>query len=384
MQDTEAKITSWILSTQDQALDLLEQLVSINSFTTNVAGVNQTQDLIANFLAKLRLSVRRVPVAGRADILIARTAAPCGRSILLVGHADTVHPPDSPFRGFTRDETRAFGPGVLDMKGGLVTILWSLKALSEHGLLDKLPISVLINSDEEVGCPETHRIVEEEAKAARCALVFEWGRAKDGIILRRKGVGSFLVKVRGKAAHAGNAHREGANAVVQLAHSITRLSSLTDYGSGVTVNVGVIQGGSAINTVPEFAQASLDVRVERTEDFLRLKDKILSIASEVVVNGTQVEVEARSFLPPMVETEESDALFESFRQFGPPAGLHYDKVPGILGGGSDANRTAYQGVPSIDGLGPFGDFAHSDKEYIQLDSLPKKMINLALWLAKQS
>ncbi len=376
-------LISWIQSSQEQAIGLLERLVSINSFTRNIAGVNQVQDILAAFLADLQMQVQRIPVAERGDILVASTRAAASRCILLVGHSDTVHPPESEFRRFTRANGRAFGPGVLDMKGGLVTMLWALKALAEMNRLHDIPIRVFINSDEEVGCPASHHIVESEAKKARAALVFEWGRVNDGIILRRKGVGSFLIKVSGKAVHAGNAHREGANAIVQLAHTITRLSALTDYAAGVTVNAGLIQGGSAVNTVPESAQASLDLRVERSEDYARVKETIERVATEIVVPETHVQIEAVFFSPPMTESPESGALFESFRQFAAPAGLSYDKVPGILGGGSDANRTSAQGVPSIDGLGPFGEFAHSDKEYIVLDSLPKKMINLALWLASQ-
>ncbi|MBN8547949.1 MAG: M20 family metallopeptidase [Deltaproteobacteria bacterium] len=381
--NNEKDLISWIQSTQEGAIELLEQLVSINTYTTNVAGVNKAQDVIANFLLSLGMQVQRVPVAARGDVLIANTPAAGEKSIVLVGHTDTVHPPDSPFQNFSRTKDRAFGPGVLDMKGGLVTFLWSLRALAEHKLLAAIPVSVFINSDEEIGCPDSHRLIEEAGRKSRAALVFEWGRTADGIILRRKGVGQFSISVRGKASHAGNAHREGANAILQLAHTITRLSTLTDYSRGVTVNVGLVQGGSASNTVPELASAALDLRVEKAEDFKRLSTAIMEIAADIVVPGTSVQIKADSFMPPMADSPESLALFESFRKFAAPAGLSYDQIPGILGGGSDANRTAYQGCPSIDGLGPFGEGAHSDKEYILLDSLPKKMINVALWLNAQ-
>jgi glutamate carboxypeptidase len=378
------RLLSAISATQDGALKLLETLVNINTYTTNVAGVNRAQDEIEKFLSGIGMKLERIKLKKRGDVIVGRSAAVHKKTALLVGHVDTVHSPESPFQTFSRTATTASGPGCLDMKSGLVTMLWTLKTLSDLKLLDKIPVTIIVNSDEEVGSDESGVVIDAHAKNASAALVFEWGRAKDAIILRRKGIAMFDLEVKGKAAHSGNNHKEGANAIVQIAHTISRLSALTDYANAVTVNVGIVQGGSTLNTVPDFASTSFEFRIERVEDYARMKGLISEIQKDIVVTGTEITLRERAFMPPMVETAASAELFESFRRFAKDSGLEYEKFPGIIGGGSDANRTSYNGVPSIDGLGPFGEFPHSDREYIRLDSLPKKMANLGLWLLSQT
>jgi glutamate carboxypeptidase len=371
-------------STLDDALKLLEELVNLNTHTNNSAGVNRAQDRIEQFLSQLGLDVARKTVQGRGDLLIARTAESAAKPILLLGHVDTVHPLNSPFTTFVRDGDRITGPGVLDMKGGLVVILWSLYVLKTHDLLRYIPLTVLVNSDEEIGSVGSRSHIEREAEAARAALVFEWGRTQDAIILRRKGVCIYEVTVRGRSAHSGNAHRSGANAIVQLAHTVGLISALTNYDRGLTVNVGLLQGGTAVNTVPDLASARFDVRLEHPEDVEAVRAKLAAIIDEVIVPGTRIELRELSSAPPMAETPESRELFESFRDKAQLANLSYEAYPGVIGGGSDANLTSAVGTPTIDGLGPFGDCAHSDREFVEVPSLTKKIANVVLWLADQT
>lgn len=373
-----------INSTLDEALKLLEDLVNVNTHTSNSAGVNRAQDRIQHFLSQLGLVVERENVPGCGDLLIARTAESVENPVLLLGHVDTVHPLDSPFTTFVRDGDRITGPGVLDMKGGLVVILWSLYVLRQHDLLQHIPLTILVNSDEEIGSAGSRSHIEREAKAARAALVFEWGRAKDAIILRRKGVCLYEVTVRGRSAHSGNAHRDGANAIVQLAHTVTLISALTNYDRGLTVNIGLVEGGTAVNTVPDIAIARFDVRLEHAEDYEVVRAKLAAITAKVTVPGTSIELRELSSARPMAESAGSRRLFESFREKAQLANFSYDEHPGVIGGGSDANQTSAVGTPTIDGLGPFGDFAHSDREFIEVPSLTRKISNLVLWLAHQA
>ena len=187
-----------------------------------------------------------------------------------MGHLDTVFPPGT-FEGYRVDGALRRGPGVLDMKGGLLVVAWALKALSAHRLLEQLPpLRLVVVSDEEVGSPESQPMIRREAAGAQAALVFESGRARDAIITRRKGVGALVAKAHGKAAHAGNHHRDGANAIWALSRFIDRAQRLTDYPRGVTVNVGKVAGGQGKNTVPEAAEAHLDLRFCTQADAERL------------------------------------------------------------------------------------------------------------------
>src|SRR5690606_20066573 len=238
-------------------LDVLERWVEINSFTGNVDGVNRMGDQLAADLAPLGLELTRRAGDGVGDHLVWRTAAwdaaPADRRVLLVGHHDTVFPPGT-FEGFSRDGERARGPGVLDMKGGLLVVRTALAALAEVGALAGMPLALVSVGDEEIGSGDSRPLLEELGRGARAALVVEAGRADDGVVTRRKGTGGVKVVARGRAAHAGNAHADGINAIWALARLIDRMQQLTDYDRGVTVNVGLVHGGEARNTVPGAAE----------------------------------------------------------------------------------------------------------------------------------
>jgi glutamate carboxypeptidase len=365
-------------------LELIERLVCINSFTDNPAGGNAVGEALAEALSAIEgVSVRSFPSDRFATHWLAETdaaeASPAG-CVALVGHLDTVFPPGF-FEGFRREGDTARGPGVLDMKGGLVVVIEALRALSKLGALPSIPARFAIVSDEEVGSPEGRGLLHRELAGAACALAFEAGRNGDLIITSRKGTGAARARASGKAAHAGNAHREGANAIWALARFIDKAQRLTDYERGVTVSVGTVSGGHSKNTVPDAAEAQLDLRYIRRADGEALLSALSAAAREAAaeVPGTLVHVAPETARIPLERTEASIALCREYAACARAAGLGDGEAP-LVGGGSDANSTAEIGIPSIDGLGPRGSGFHTRDELIEVSSLALKAEALAAFL----
>ena len=265
------------------------------------------------------------------------------------------------------------------MKGGLSVIRTALAALDEIGALAQLPVIVISVADEEVGSPTSAPHLRELATGAACALVFESGRANDMIITRRKGVGAMTVVAHGKAAHAGNNHKEGANAIVALAKFVDAAQQLTDYARGRTVNVGMFTGGTSKNTVPERAECMLDLRYETVADAEQLVAALRTAADAITVPGVRIEVTGGANRLPLERTPASAALRDEYAACARAAGLG-DGEAGLLGGGSDANTVAPLGVPAIDGLGPRGAGFHTTTEYVELATFVPKAEALVRFL----
>ncbi|WP_234023334.1 M20 family metallopeptidase [Sorangium cellulosum] len=365
-------------------LALLERLVNLNSFTDNPRGGDAVGEVLANELSTIPgLCVRRIASARFAAHWVveseAAKASPAGH-VALVGHLDTVFPPGV-FEGFRRDGDLARGPGVLDMKGGLVVAIEALRALEKVGALSAIPVRFAIVSDEEVGSPEGRPLLQRELAGAACALVFEAGREEDRIITARRGTGGATARATGKAAHAGNAHQHGANAIWALARFIDWAQRLTDYSRGVTVNVGKVSGGHGRNTVPDAAEAGVDFRFVTTADGEEIMAALSAAAHEasVEVPGTAVHVDCELARAPLVRTEASVALYREYAACARAAGLGDGEAP-LIGGGSDASSTAEIGIPSIDGLGPRGSGFHTKDELIEVKTLVPKAEALAAFL----
>ncbi len=375
------------LGEQAKAMETaLAELVQVNSFTENVEGGRKVGAMLEELFAVDLLDTTRVPSeSGKfADHLVVQSSwtsigdAP----IALVGHLDTVFPPGT-FEGYRRDGDLARGPGVLDMKGGLVVVAWALKALAHAGALATLPgLRVVIVADEEVGSPEGQRVIKDAIAGARGALVFEAGRKGDLVITRRKGTGAMTVVAHGKAAHAGNAHKEGANALWAIAKLVDRAQALTDYTRGVTVNVGKVTGGTSKNTVPDRAEALIDLRFETRADGEALVEAIRRAADEsaAAVPGTRFEIEGGIARLPLERTDASVKLMEDYGACARASGLGTGEAP-LIGGGSDASTAAAIGVASIDGLGPRGIGFHTKDEQIEIATLVQKAQALARFLA---
>jgi glutamate carboxypeptidase len=356
----------------DEMIGLTRRWVEINSYSANVAGVNAVGAQLREAYALPSLSVRVVP--GGPDfgdhLIWCTPAAAHAPPILLVGHHDTVFPPGH-FEGWREDGGRAIGPGALDMKGGLAVIRGVLAALDEVGALAALPIAVISVADEEIGSPSSTSHLRELARGAACALVFESGRAADLIITRRKGVGAVTVTAHGKAAHAGNNHKDGANAIWALAKFVDAAQRLTDYARGATVNVGQLTGGTSKNTVPERAECQVDLRYETVADAEALIAALEAAAANVAVPGVRLVVTRGASRLPLERTPASAALRDEYAACARAAGLG-DGEAGLLGGGSDANTVAPLGVPAIDGLGPRGAGFHTTAEYVELATFVPK------------
>jgi glutamate carboxypeptidase len=361
-----------------EMLGLTRSWVEINSYTSNVEGVNRVGALLREAFALPALTSTVIPgESGYGDHLVWRTAAP-GAPILLVGHHDTVFPPGH-FEGWREDGNRATGPGALDMKGGLAVIRTALAALADAGALAQLPLVVISVADEEVGSPSSATHLRELAKGAACALVFESGRAQDLIITRRKGVGAMTVTAHGKAAHSGNNHKDGANAIWALAKFVDAAQQLTDYDKGVTVNVGQFSGGTSKNTVPERAECKLDLRYQTVADAEALVVRLRAVADAVHVPGVALDVQGGVNRLPFERTAASAALRDEYAACARAAGLGDGEAP-LIGGGSDANTVAPLGVPAIDGLGPRGAGFHTTTEYVELDTFVPKAEALVRFL----
>jgi glutamate carboxypeptidase len=364
-------------------LALLEELVVINSHSHHPPGGAEVGGVLARELGAIpgiavwrRESERFGPHLCAASRAAKASAA---GSIALVGHLDTVFPPGT-FESFRRDAERAYGPGVCDMKGGLVLCIEALRIVARRGLLDRLPVRFVVVSDEEVGSPEGAEVIAAELGGASCALVFETGRRGDAIVTSRKGTGGVHLRARGKAAHAGNAHESGANAIWALARVVDRVQALTAYDRGITVNVGTVKGGTGRNTVPDAAEALVDLRFVTIADGEALVAAIRRIAAAVDVPGTAVEVHGGVARPPLERTDGNVALYREVAAAAAVAGLECPEAP-LQGGGSDAATTAALGIPSVDGLGPRGTHFHTHDEEVEIGTFVPRLEMLVRFLA---
>ncbi|WP_428267637.1 M20/M25/M40 family metallo-hydrolase [Haliangium sp.] len=365
-----------------EMLPLLERWVRQNSFSDAIANVNAMGALLHEGFALDGLSVERIPGEGVGDHLVWRTPAwdraPDARQ-MLIGHHDTVFPPGT-FEVWEPKGDILRGPGVLDMKGGLVVIRTALAALADVGALTALPLAVVSVGDEEIGSRHSSAFVQGLARGAKAALVFEAGRADDVIITQRKGTGRVTVHATGKAAHAGNHHAEGVNAIWALARFVDRVQRLTDYDAGLTVNVGLIEGGSTANTVPAQASCTIDFRYLSAEAGQVAVHGFEAAAAEIGADtGAGIEVVGGIRRLPLQRTEASLALYRAYAAAARGAGLGDGECP-LIGGGSDANTVSAVGVPAIDGLGPRGRGFHTHDEYIEISSLALRVEALVRYL----
>lgn len=380
-----ALLTEALAAVQARAptlLPMLERWVRTNSFSGNVDGVNEVGEMLARDLELPSLSLERIAGDGVGDHLVWRTPAWSARPadrLLLIGHHDTVFPPGT-FEVWARDGDRLRGPGVLDMKSGLATVQVALSALESLGVLADLPLVFVSVGDEEIGSRHSAVHLRAIAEGARGALVFEAGRDADAIVTQRKGTGRYTVTAYGRAAHAGNRHPDGINAICALAQFIDGAQRLTDYDRGVTVNVGLVEGGSSANTVPARAACTIDFRFVRGLDSERLADEIRGLAARVSkATGARIDVDGGVRRPPLERSDASIALFERYAQCARAAGLGASQCP-LMGGGSDANTVSAVGVPVIDGLGPRGAGFHTHDEYIEVSSLAMRLEALVRFL----
>ena len=383
----EREIVSWVADQEDDMVALLERLTNINTGTLNKAGVAEVVGLLNTELLQLGFDSRTLAgdviempscpgseyTIDVADHLLA-TKSGEGKRMLMIGHVDTVFPVDSPFQTFSRDGDTAYGPGVSDMKGGLVVMLYALKALNHFGELEDKAISILLNSDEEIGSLSSRKYVEQQAALHDFGLVYE-SSGNNRLTRARKGLGQARFVVTGRASHAGGAHQQGRSAIKELAYKIVQIENMTDYESGVTVNVGVINGGEARNTIAPCAEALVDLRYPEPQqglDAVKRWEEIFGSVYSYPVDSGELSTNSWTSLhrPPKIPTEESDALLNKTIAIGRLLGQEFTVTDS--GGGTDGSLTQAAGLPTLDSLGSDGTGAHSKREQGRISSLVER------------
>ena len=362
-----------------EMLRCLQQAVEIESPSGSKVNVDRIAAFFAREFKRHRGKVRVLPHPSAGAAVCAEFWGGIRglKPVLLLGHHDTVWDLGTikkmPFRVL---KGRAFGPGVLDMKSGLVCGLWAIRALQAFGVEPQSPVRFFLNPDEEVSSVAFRDTIEAEAKQARAVLVLEPAAAGGALKTARKGVGEFQISVHGRAAHAGTSPGSGVNAVSELARQILRIEKLARPGRGLTLNVGVIQGGTRSNVVPERACAAVDVRVSRRGDGEWVEQRIHSLKS--IHPEARLEIRGGVNRPPM-ERAQAANLFRQARELGRRLGMELNEAS--TGGGSDGNFTAALGIPTLDGLGAVGDGAHARHEQILIRELPRRAALVAALLA---
>jgi glutamate carboxypeptidase len=345
---------------------LLADLVEIESPSDHPPGVQSLATRLSAPLRELGLEVAQVPVPGAGPILRART--PGGtRSVMLLGHLDTVWPLGTVARRPVRIEgQRLHGPGAYDMKGGLVVALFALRALQARGR--HVPVTVFFTPLEEVDCGPYREAMEAEMKASAAVLDFEPAWPGGAVKTERKGSGSYVLTAHGVASHAGADLARGANAILEVARKCLEVSALTDPVRGVSANVGVIRGGFRPNVVPDLASAEIDVRFRTVRDGQALEQSLQALRP--ADPRVRLSVEGGLHYPPLERTPQVARVFAAARDVAKEMGLDLAEVS--TGGASEASFAGALGLPTLDGLGPDGDGAHSLDEHVLLPSLPTR------------
>ena len=383
----EIELTSWLDSQEGNMLEMLERITNINSGSLNKQGVNELALIFGEELHQLGFSISTLPVEAIempscpgsdynvdvADHILASKIG-SGSKLLMMGHLDTVFPPGSPFQKFSREGDTMYGPGVSDMKGGLVVMLYALKALNESDELGDKSITVLLNSDEEMGSLSSRKYLEEQALVHDWGLVYE-SSGNNRFTRERKGLGQARFVVHGRASHAGGAHEQGRSAIKELAYKIVQIENITDYETGVTVNVGVISGGEARNTIAPCAEALIDLRYPEAQqgiDAVAQFEEIFGSVFSYPINPGEITTESWSNLhrPAKIATPESDYLLNKTIAIGRLLGQELGV--GDSGGGTDGSLTQAVGLPTLDSLGSAGTGAHSNREQGRVSSLVER------------
>jgi glutamate carboxypeptidase len=377
--DAVQRILSYLREHRQEMVDLLQRLVLAESPSDNPVAVTGALEILASELDKAGMLVRLLPGHVSAGVLYARRryrATQTPRQ-LLIGHCDTVWPVGTVGQMPVRVEGDTIrGPGVFDMKGGLVQMLFALRAVEDLRLEPPADSVVVINSDEEIGSPDSTPLIRRLARCAVRAFILEpaFGRAGK-LKTARKASGGFTVTVKGRAAHAGINPEEGASAILEMSHQVQRLFALNDAARGITVNVGTIDGGLRSNVVAAEVRASVDVRVRTRQDAIEVEAAIRGLRP--VNPQTTIEVEGGIEQPPMEPLPRNQALWRQAQDLGRRLGLELDQA--AVGGASDGNTTS-QYTATLDGLGAVGDGAHALHEQAQIPQMVERCALLALLL----
>ncbi len=364
---------AWLAGQQGAMLDLLARMVDLDSGSYDKPGVDAVGEVVREFLAGHAVTVERVAGARMGDCLLARVpgsgeAGGGNRTgpVLLLGHRDTVFPKgEVARRPFTVQGGMAYGPGVADMKAGLVMNCFLLAAFAQAGV--PVALEALFTGDEEIGSPEGRAVIERQARGARAVLNAEPGRPSGAVVTGRKGGVFSAIRITGRAAHSGGNFEAGISAIEELARKVQALHALTRLDRGITVNVGLVGGGQSVNTVAPWAEAQVDLRYVETPERDEMMGAIHAVVERAFVPGTSAVLEVRGEFLPLTQTPAAARLFEAYVAAAAEGGM---AVTGeFTGGCADSGFTAAVGAPTLCAVGPVGGKAHTAEEYLVVESL---------------
>lgn len=374
-------VVSFLESSLPQYLADLETLVNVDCGTYTKPGVDWVGEWVNARGFEWGWDMQYFPQHQFGNCYLARLHSHGAGRIILLGHLDTVYPEGTVAgRPLRRDGGRLIGPGVCDMKSGLLSGMYALRALQVAGLDQFEELAFFFNSEEELGSPVSKNLYTPFIRRADAALVLESGRINGNIVSARKGSGEYTLRVLGRSAHAGVEPEKGANAILELAHQVIALHDLNGIAPGVTVSAGITGGGTRTNVVPDEAWVQLDVRAVDPQGARVIQDALARLGERTFVPGTSVKVEGRFGYPPMAKTPAIAFMAEIARQAARELGFQIDDQS--TGGASDANNVAQLGIPVLDGLGPIGGLDHSPQEYIEVDSIMPRTALLAALIQK--
>ena len=370
--ENEQRLIGYLESREQAYMERLRKLVDENSGIDNPDGRLACLMMLERTYKALGFACERVEKIGGMVHLVARRPAmgkkpAMAPKILILGHFDTVYDANTTFLSFTREGPHLCGPGVGDMKGGLVVAQAALESIHAIGQLGEFDWLCVHNADEEVQSPTSRELIEQLAVGRDFCLDFEIGCKTGAVVRSRAGVGRYFITVHGKSAHAGMDHGAGVNAIVGMAGIVQKLSALSDAERGTTVNVGTIHGGTKRNIVPEQCKIEVDVRVMTLDEGQRIDAQVRTICAQPPIDGGRVEIMGGIGRPPWQRNPQCEALIQHFQQTAQAFGVTLEAED--TGGGSDANFTAALGIATIDGLGPVGEGPHTFGERILAHSI---------------
>jgi glutamate carboxypeptidase len=375
LTDPERKVLDWIAGERATTLGLIEALVNTDSGSFDKAGVDAVGARIRTFVQDRGIGCDVIPNERYGDAVRATVGDGGGRTILLMGHRDTVYGRgEAAQRPFRVAAGRGSGPGCCDMKAGLAMNAIVLAAFKTFGA--PAPLVGLFTADEEIGSPSSRALIEAEARRARAVFNAEPGRPNGGIVTGRKGGVFMKIEVTGKAAHAGNNLADGVSAIEEIARKIIALHALTDLARGISCNVGTVAGGQAVNMVAPSATAGLDLRFIKPADRAGAMTAIEHIVAHRHMAGASARLEITGEFAPLVASDDSKQLYAHYADCARTLGQAVREE--FAGGCADSGFAASVGAPTLCGVGPIGGRAHSPDEYLDVDSIVPRAQALAL------
>jgi glutamate carboxypeptidase len=374
LSEREQEVLHWLADARAPMLQLLENLVDIDSGSHDKAGVDAVVKGLRGYLEAQGVRCEIHPNEGAGDCLRASMGG-SGKPVVLMGHCDTVFPAGTVAkRSFRIDGDVAYGPGVADMKAGLVMNTFVLTAFARAGL--ELPLVALYTADEEIASPASRPFIERNALGARAVFNAEPGRPSGNVVTGRKGAMFIDCEVTGVAAHAGANHQDGASAIEALCRKVVQLHRLTDYEEGTTVNVGLIEGGTSVNTVASQARASIDVRFRTGAAMESVQARLSAILAEAEVPGTCAHIRQQRYFLPLVQSAASRELFDAYAASA--AAIGFGVAGEYSGGSADSGFTAAAGIPTLCSTGLVGGKIHTPEEWLNVATMVPRAQAIAL------